>query len=66
MITDSEYKIGRPRQSFVGPVKRDVQPLKLVSSKLSIEPLLEFEYPRALREGRKKMVTLATRVKKMF
>ena len=28
MITDSEYKIGRPRQSFVGSVKRDVQPLK--------------------------------------
>ena len=26
MITDSEYKIGRPRQSFVGSVKRDVQP----------------------------------------
>ena len=29
MITDSEYKIGRPRQSFVGSVKRDVQPLKI-------------------------------------
>ena len=28
MITDSEYKIGRPRQSLCGSVKRDVQPLK--------------------------------------
>lgn len=29
MITDPEYKIGRPRQSFVGHSKRDVPELKL-------------------------------------
>jgi citrate synthase len=27
MISDPEYKIGRPRQLFVGPVRRDVVPL---------------------------------------
>ena len=26
MITDSEYKIGRPRQLYVGPARRDVKP----------------------------------------
>ena len=34
MITDSEYKIGRPRQSFVGSVKRDVRSLKLDNFRL--------------------------------
>ena len=29
MITDPEYKIGRPRQSFVGHARRDVPELKL-------------------------------------
>jgi citrate synthase len=29
MITDPEYKIGRPRQSFVGHSRRDVPELKL-------------------------------------
>ncbi len=28
MISDPEYKIGRPRQLFVGPVRRDVPPLE--------------------------------------
>ena len=28
MISDPEYKIGRPRQLFVGPVKRDVPPIE--------------------------------------
>jgi citrate synthase len=27
MLTDSEYKIGRPRQLYVGTARRDVQPL---------------------------------------
>jgi citrate synthase len=27
MISDPEYKIGRPRQLFTGSVKRDVPPL---------------------------------------
>jgi citrate synthase len=27
MISDPEYKIGRPRQLFVGPVRRDVKPI---------------------------------------
>jgi citrate synthase len=27
MITDSEYKIGRPRQLYIGAARRDVQPL---------------------------------------
>jgi len=27
MISDPEYKIGRPRQLFVGPVRRDVPPI---------------------------------------
>jgi citrate synthase len=27
MITDSEYKIGRPRQLYKGPTRRDVKPL---------------------------------------
>jgi citrate synthase len=27
MIGDPEYKIGRPRQLFVGSTKRDVKPL---------------------------------------
>ena len=27
MITDSEYRIGRPRQLFSGPVHRNVKPL---------------------------------------
>jgi citrate synthase len=27
MIADPEYKIGRPRQLFVGSVKRDVKPI---------------------------------------
>jgi citrate synthase len=27
MIADPEYKIGRPRQLFVGSAKRDVKPL---------------------------------------
>jgi len=28
MISDPEYKIGRPRQLFVGPVRRDVKPIE--------------------------------------
>jgi citrate synthase len=28
MITDSEYKIGRPRQLYKGPARRDVRPLE--------------------------------------
>jgi citrate synthase len=27
MITDPEYKIGRPRQLYKGPVRRDVKPI---------------------------------------
>jgi citrate synthase len=27
MITDPEYKIGRPRQLYNGPVRRDVKPI---------------------------------------
>jgi citrate synthase len=27
MISDPEYKIGRPRQLFTGSVRRDVKPL---------------------------------------
>jgi citrate synthase len=27
MITDSEYKIGRPRQLYIGAARRDVQPM---------------------------------------
>jgi citrate synthase len=27
MISDPEYKIGRPRQLFTGATKRDVKPL---------------------------------------
>ena len=27
MITDPEYKIGRPRQLYVGPTRRDVIPI---------------------------------------
>ena len=27
MLTDSEYKIGRPRQLYVGAARRDVTPL---------------------------------------
>jgi citrate synthase len=27
MIGDPEYKIGRPRQLFIGSTKRDVKPL---------------------------------------
>jgi citrate synthase len=27
MITDSEYKIGRPRQLFVGPTARTAKPV---------------------------------------
>jgi citrate synthase len=27
MITDPEYKIGRPRQLYKGAVKRDVKPI---------------------------------------
>jgi citrate synthase len=27
MIADPEYKIGRPRQLFVGSVQRDVKPI---------------------------------------
>jgi citrate synthase len=28
MITDSEYKIGRPRQLYIGPNRRDVKPVE--------------------------------------
>jgi citrate synthase len=28
MIADPEYKIGRPRQLFVGSTKRDVKPIE--------------------------------------
>jgi citrate synthase len=27
MITDPEYKIGRPRQLFKGPTKREAKPI---------------------------------------
>jgi citrate synthase len=27
MITDTEYKIGRPRQLYIGAARRKVQPL---------------------------------------
>jgi citrate synthase len=27
MITDPEYKIGRPRQLYIGAARRDVKPL---------------------------------------
>ncbi|MFY7901373.1 MAG: citrate (Si)-synthase, partial [Rubrivivax sp.] len=29
MIGDAEYKIGRPRQLFVGSTRRDVKPISL-------------------------------------